>query len=96
MKCSLVISNFLKELSSLSYSIVFYSIEGEKMETVTYFILGGSKITVDDSCSHGIKRHFLIGRKGMTNLECIKKQRDHFVDKGSYSQSYVFSWWLRQ
>ena len=75
MKCSLVISNFLKELSSLSHSIIFYSIEGEKMETVTDFIFLGSKITVDDSCRDGIKRHFLTGRKGMTNLDSVLKSR---------------------
>ena len=48
---------------------------GEAMATVTDFILGGSKITADNDCSHGIKRHLLLGRKAMNNLhKCIKKQ----------------------
>ena len=49
---------------------------GETMETVTDFILGGSKITADGDCSHEIKRHLLIGRKVMNNLESILKSRD--------------------
>ena len=46
------------------------------METITDFILGGSKITADDDCSHEIKRHLLLGRKIMTNLDSILKSRD--------------------
>ena len=46
------------------------------METVTDFILGGSKITADGDCSHNIKRHLLLGRKAMTNLDSILKSRD--------------------
>ena len=46
------------------------------METVTDFILGGSKITADGDCSHGIKTHLLLGRKVMTNLDSILKSRD--------------------
>ena len=46
------------------------------METVTDFILGGSKITADGDCSHEIKRHFVLGRKAMTNLDSILKSRD--------------------
>ena len=46
------------------------------METVTDFILGGSKITADGVCSHEIKRHLLLGRKAMTNLDSILKSRD--------------------
>ena len=46
------------------------------METVADFILGGSKITADGNCSHEIKRHLLLGRKAMTNLECILKSKD--------------------
>ena len=61
------------------------------METVTDFILGGSKITADGDCSHEIKRHLLLGRKAMTNLESIEKQRHYFADKGSFSQGYGFS-----
>ena len=51
-------------------------IDGETMETVTDFILGGSKITADGDCSHEIKRHLLLGRKVMTNLDSIYKSRD--------------------
>ena len=56
------------------------------------FILGGSKITADGDCSHEIKRHLLLGRKVMTNLDRIfKKQRCYFVNKGPSSQGYGFS-----
>ena len=48
--------------------ITSWQIDGETMETVTDLILGGSKITADGDCSHEIKRHLLLGRKGMTNL----------------------------
>ena len=51
-------------------------IDGETMETVTDFILGGSKITADGDCSHEINRHLLLGRKVMTNLDSIFKSRD--------------------
>ena len=50
--------------------------DGETVETVSDFILGGSKITADCDCSHEIKRHFLLGRKVMTNLDSILKSRD--------------------
>ena len=50
-------------------------IDGEKVETVTDFILGGSKITADGDCSHEIKRHLLLRRKAMTNLHSILKSR---------------------
>ena len=61
------------------------------METVTDFMFLGSKITADGDCSHEIKRCLLLGRKAMTNLDSIKKQRHHFANKGLYSQSYGFS-----
>ena len=51
-------------------------IDGETMETVTGFILEGSKITEDGDCSHEIKRHLLLGRKVMTNLDSLLKSRD--------------------
>ena len=51
-------------------------IDGETVETVSDLILGGSKITADGDCSHEIKRHLLLGRKVMTNLDCIFKSRD--------------------
>ena len=51
-------------------------IEGEKVQAVTNFLFGGSKITADSDCSHEIKRHFLVGRKAMTNLDSILKSKD--------------------
>ena len=51
-------------------------IDGETVETVTDFILGGSKITADGDCSHEIKRHLLLGRKVISNLDSILKSRD--------------------
>ena len=59
-----------------SSSIISWEIEGETMETVTDFIFLGSKLTVDGDCSHEIKRHLLLGRKVMTNLDSILKSRD--------------------
>ena len=56
--------------------IISWQIDGETMETVTDFILLGSKITTDDDCSHEIKRCLLLGRKAMTNLDSILKSRD--------------------
>ena len=56
--------------------IISWQIDGETMETVADFILGGSKITEDGDCSHEIKRHLLLGRKVMTNLDSIFKSRD--------------------
>ena len=53
-----------------------WQIDGETVETVADFILGGSKITADGDCSHEIKRHLLLGRKVMTNLDSILKSRD--------------------
>ena len=53
-----------------------WEIDGETMETVRDFILGASKITADGDCSHEIKRHLLLGRKAMTNLDSILKSRD--------------------
>ena len=59
-----------------SSPITSWQIDGETMETVTDFILGGSKITADGDCSHEIKRRWLLGRKAMINLDCILKNRD--------------------
>ena len=56
--------------------ITLWQIDGETMETVTDFILGGSKITADGDFSHEIKRHLLLGRKVMTNLESVLESRD--------------------
>ena len=64
--------------TSLLFHVQFTSwqIHGEKVETVTYFIFLGSKITVNGDCSHEIKRHLLLGRKAMTNLDSIFKSRE--------------------
>ena len=59
-----------------SSPITLGQIDGETMQTVTDFILGGSKITVDGDCSHDIKRRSLLGRKAITNLDSILKSRD--------------------
>ena len=59
-----------------SSPITLWEIDGETVETVTDFILGGSKITADGDCSHEIKRRLLLGRKVMTNLDSIFKSRD--------------------
>ena len=56
--------------------ITLWQTDGEAMETVTDVIFSGSKITVDGDCSHEIKRHLLLGRKAMTNLDSILKNRD--------------------
>ena len=75
-----------------SSPITSWQIDGETMETVTDFIFFGSKITADSDCSHEIKRHFLLGRKTMINLDSIlKKQRHYFANKGPSSQGYGFS-----
>ena len=56
--------------------ITSWQIDGQTVETVADFILGGSKVTADGDCSHEIKRHLLLGRKVMTNLDGILKSRD--------------------
>ena len=67
-------------------------IDGETMETVRDFILGGSKITADGDCSHEIKGRFLLGKKVMTNLDSIlKNQRHYFAKKGLSNKGYGFS-----
>ena len=59
-----------------SSPITSWQTDGEKVDTVTDSILGGSKITGDNDCSHDIKRHLLLGRKTMANLDSILKSRD--------------------
>ena len=59
-----------------SSPITSWQIEGEKIEVVTDFLLLGSKITVDGNCSHEIRRHLLLGRKAMTNLDSVLTSRD--------------------
>ena len=68
--------NIQKTKIMASGPITSWEIDGETMETVRDFILGGSKITTDGDCSHEIKRHLLLGRKAMTNLDSILKSRD--------------------
>ena len=77
--------------------ITSLQIDGETVETVTEFILGGSKITVDGGCSHEMKRCLLLGRIFMTNLDCILKSRDitlptkvHLVKAMVFSSSHVW------
>ena len=69
-------STFKNQRSWHPTPITSWQIEEETMETVTDFIFLGSKITADGDCSHEIKRHLLLGRKGMTNLDSILKNRD--------------------
>ena len=68
--------NIRKTKIMASGPITSWQIDGKIVETVSDFILGGSKITVDGDCSHEIKRHLLLGRKVMTNLDSILKSRD--------------------
>ena len=84
MKCSLGISKFLEEISSLSHSVVFLYFQLHyfmanrrgKVEVMTDFLFFGSKITADGDCSHEIRRPLLLGRKAMTNPESVLKSRD--------------------
>ena len=68
--------NIQKMKIMASSPITSWKIDGETVETVAGFILGGSKITADGDCSHEIKRHLFPGRKAMTNLNSILKSRD--------------------
>ena len=68
--------NIQKTKIMASSPITSWEIDGETVETVVDFILGGSKITADGDCSHEIKKRFLLGRKVMTNLDSILKSRD--------------------
>ena len=68
--------NIQKTKIMASGPVISLHIDGETMETVTNFVLGGSKITADGDCSHEIKRRLLLARKAMTNLDSILKSRD--------------------
>ena len=83
--------NIQKTKIMASGPITSWQIDGETVETVSDFIFLGSKITVGGDCSHEIKRHLLLGRKAMTNLDSILKSRHYFANKGSSSQGYGFS-----
>ena len=82
--------NIQKANIMASSPIISWQIDGETMETVTDFILGGSKITADGDCSLEIKRCLLLRRKAMTNLDSILKSRDITFYKAPYSQAMVF------
>ena len=81
-----------KEIKIMASShITSWKIEGEKVEVVTDFLFLGSKITADGDCSHEIRRQLLFGRKAMTNLDSVEKQRHYSADKGPYSEGYGLS-----
>ena len=84
--------NIQKTKIMASGPITSWEIDVETVETVSDFILGGSKITADDECSHEIKRCFATWKKSYDKPRWyIKQQRHYFADKGLYSQSYGFS-----
>ena len=83
--------NIQKTKIMASGPITSRQIDGETVETVTDFILGGSKITEDGDCSHEIKRGLLLGRSYDQPRQHIKKQRHYFVNKAPSSQGYGFS-----
>ena len=84
--------NIQKTKIMASGPITSWEIDGETVETVSDFILGGSKITADGDCSHDIKRCLLLGRKVMTNLDSIVKSRDiTLFTKVSLVKALVFS-----
>ena len=85
--------NIQKMKIMASGSITSWEIDGETVETMSDFIFWGSKITADCDCSHEIKRHLLLGRKVMTNLESILKSRDiTFLTKVCLSRLWFFQW----
>ena len=84
--------NIQKTKIMASGPITSWQIDGETVATVSDFIFLGSKITADGDCSHEIKRHLLLGRKIMTNLDSILNSRNiFFANKGLSSQDYDFS-----
>ena len=83
--------NIQKTKIMASCPITSWQIDGETMETVTDFILGSSKITIDGDCSHESKRRLLLGRKVMTNLDSTLKSRHITLPTNVQSQSYGFS-----
>ena len=70
--------------------IYFMANRWRKMEIVADFIFLGSKITIYSDCSHEIKRHLLLGRKAMTNLDSVLKGRYHFANKGHLAKLWFF------
>ena len=87
--------NIQKTKIMASGPITSWQIDGETVETVSDFILGGSKITANDDCSHEIKRRLLLGRKVMTNLDSILKSRDiTLLTKVCLVKAMVFHVWM--
>ena len=82
--------NIQKTKIMASGPITSWQINGETMETMRYFILGGSKITADCDCSHEIKRHLLLGRKAMTNLDSILSRDITLLTKVRLVKAMVF------
>ena len=82
--------NIQKTKIMASGPITSWQIDGKRVETVTDFILGGSKITADGDCSHKIKRHLLLGRKAMTNLDSLLKSRDITLTTKFQSKLWFF------
>ena len=82
--------NIQKTTIMASSSITSWKIDGETVETMTAFIFLGSKITANGDYSQEVKRHLLLGRKAMTNLDSILKSKYYFANKGPSSQSYGF------
>ena len=82
--------NIQKTKIMASSPITWWQIDGETMETLTYFLFLGLKITADGDCSHDVKRHLFLGRKAMVNLESILKSRDILCWQRLSSQSYGF------
>ena len=82
--------NIQKTKIMASGPITSWQIDGQTVKTVSDFIFMGSKSTADGDCSHEIKRHLLLGRKAMTNLDSILRSRD-IAYRGPYSQGYGFS-----
>ena len=89
--------NVQKTKTMASGPITSWQIDGDTMETVRDFIFGGSRITADGDCSHGIKRCLLLGRKTMTNIDSMLKSRDitqptkvHLVKAMVFSSSHVW------
>jgi len=93
--------NIQKAKIMASSPITSWELDGETMETVTDFILGGSQITADGDCSHEIKRRLLLGRKAMNKLDSMLKSRDitlptkvYLVKATFFSSSHVWMWEL--
>ena len=84
--------NIQKTKIMASDPISSWQIDGKTVETVSDFILGGSKITADGDCSHEIKRHLLLGRKVLTNLDSILKSRDITLP----TKAHLVKLWLFQ